>query len=121
VWAKRRFKTPEKYLRAKYKREFELNEKIVSNTLWARLEANGRLVVGAVAKRQPPPATQPPQPLPATQPPPAAQSSASTSTAGVSDRNDTAAAAAPAAVAFPPPLHAAAECPDILVTCPDTV
>jgi len=128
VWAKRRFKTPEKYLRAKYKREFELNEKIVSNTLWARLEANGRLVVGAVAKRQPPPATQPPQPLPetqpprrppATQPPPATQSSASTSTAGVSDRNDT--AAAPAAVAFPPPLHAAAECPDILVTCPDTV
>jgi len=117
VWAKRRFKTPEKYLRAKYKREFELNEKIVSNTLWARLESKGRLVVGAVAKRQPP---QPHHP---------AQSTTSTtgtdgapSTAAGSERNDRSdAASVDAETTSFPPEAAAAECPDILVTCPDTI
>jgi len=106
VWAKRRFKTPEKYLRAKYKREFELNEKIVSNTLWARLEPNGRLVVGAVTKRQPPQPTQSSTSTTGTAP----------STAAGSDRNvDTAAEI----TSFPPEAADAAQCPDILVTCPD--
>jgi len=105
VWAKRRFKTPEKYLRAKYRREFELNEKIVSNTLWARLEPNGRLVVGAVAKRQPP---QPAQPSTST------TGTAPSTTAG-SDRNDS------TSLPPPPPPPAPAQCPDILVTCPDTI
>jgi len=107
VWAKRRFKTPQKQLRAKYKREFELNEKIVSNTLWARLEPNGRLVVGAVAKKQPP------------QPPQSAASTTATDAAGseVADQNDT---DAETTTSFPPEA-AAPQCPDILITCPGAV
>jgi len=106
VWAKRRFKTPLKYLRAKYKREFELNEKIVSSTLWARLEPNGRLVVGAVAKRQAPqPQTQTSdQPETAE---PVATGSEPTNDPSTSAEN----------VTSHPPETAAAECPDILVTC----
>ena len=112
VWAKRRFKTPEKKLRAKYRREFELNEKIVSNTLWARLEPNGRLVVGAVAKRQPPPAHPPAQSTSSTD---AAASTAAGSDAN--DRNEDAASAGNADATSLPPEAAAAQCPDILITC----
>jgi len=110
IWAKRRFKTPERCLRAKYRREFELNEKILSNTLWARLEPNGRLVVGAVAKHQPPPPHHKAQSTIST-----TGTEAAASTAASSDRND--AASVDAGNLF----QAAAECPDILVTCADSI
>jgi len=115
VWAKRRFKTPVKCLRAKYRREFELNEKIISNTLWARLEPNGRLVVGAVAKRQPP------QPTPQS----AASTTGTETTPSIAagsetnDRNDDEGAAADTTSLPEPEVVAAADCPDILITCPD--
>jgi len=94
----------------------------MSNTLWARLETNGRLVVGAVAKHQPP------------HPHPAAQSSlstagteapASTAAGGEGndrerDRDDAASVNNAVATSFPPEA-AAAQCPDILITCPGAV
>jgi len=71
------------------------------------------LVVGAVAKRQPPP----PQSNTSTTGTDAAPSTAAGSDRN--DRNDTAFVEAET-TSFPPEV-AAAECPDILVTCPDTV
>ena len=120
VWAKRRFKTPLKYLRAKYKREFELNEKIISNTLWARLEPNGRLVVGAVAKKQPAQATTTST---------GTEAVASTAAGGneVNNRDDSVASAAGAAVIHDvtttslSPETSPPQYPDILSTCPDAV
>ena len=116
VWAKRRFKTPERYLRAKYKREFELNEKIVSNTLWAQLQPNGRLVVGAVVKHQPPHPHHPAQSTTSTS---GGGTDAPASTTAGSDANDRDDAASDNAetTSFPPEA-AAAQCPDILITCP---
>ena len=114
VWAKRQFKTPERSLRAKYKHEFELNEKIVSNTLWARLEPNGRLVVGAVAKHQPP------NPNQASQSSEAVESAAAAGSDG-NDRNDAASVSIDAETKSVPPEVAAAECPDVPVTCPDAI
>jgi len=112
IWAKRRFKTPEKYLRAKYKREFELNEKILSTTLWARLEPNGRLVVGAIAKRQPP---QPHQPVQSTTSTTGTEAAASTAAGSEAiDRND-------AETMSYPPETAAAQCPDVVITCPGAI
>jgi len=114
VWAKRRFKTPLKYLRAKYKREFELNEKILSHTLWARLEPNGRLVVGAVAKKQPPH----PQATTST-----TDTEAATWTAADSEvigRDYAALLDNPQTTSFPPEA-AAPQHPDIRITCPGDV
>ena len=102
-------------MRAKYKREFELNEKILSSTLWARLEPNGRLVVGAVAKRQPPVANQPVQST-------TSSTEADGSTAlgsGATDRND--ATFVNADITSLPPELAAARCPNIMITCQGAV
>jgi len=109
VWAKRRFKTPQKYLRAKYRREFELNEKIVSNTLWARLEPNGRLVVGAVTKKQPAK-----RPQSAASP---SETEAAPLTAAGNEGNDRNHDHEAETMTSLPPEVGAMQFPDILVTC----
>jgi len=85
----------------------------VSNTLWARLEPNGRLVVGAVAKKQPPR----PQSTVSTTGTEAAPSTAAGSE--VNDRNDD--ALIDAETTSLPQEAGASQYPDILITCPGAV